>query len=183
MTGNKEKHNHNHTGGTPVNVWVVLKSQDKLCTLCSWVLVWAALLLFESSFKCVRKSLEKTQPRGINPVNSTRNIPSRADCLGSGEGTKHHFHVVSVINNVFSLFLYLLLLTEVKRVWHQQIVLGSKIISDLYTLYPPSLPGYKYDDSVMAAGADFKTSPLHWRQSRRRDERSAWLSEPWRARI
>lgn len=52
---------------------------------------------------------------------------------------------------------------------------AQRIISDLYTLYPPSLPGYKYNDRVMISRSRFEdiTSSLKTESQKRREERLA----------
>lgn len=81
--------------------------------------------------------------------------------------------------NVFLIFLCLLLLFMLSlshvHDWSRNRSWAQRIISDLYTLYPPSLPGYKYNDSVMISRSGFEniTSSLKTESQKRREERLA----------
>lgn len=59
--------------------------------------------------------------------------------------------------------------------WSRNRSWAQRIISALYTLYPPSLPGYKYNDSVMISRSGFEniTSSLKTESQKRREERLA----------
>lgn len=86
---------------------------------------------------------------------------------------------VLVPYNVFLIFLCLLLLFMLSlshvHDWSRNRSWAQRIISDLYTLYPPSLPGYKYNDSVMISRSGFEniTSSLKTESQKRREERLA----------
>lgn len=81
--------------------------------------------------------------------------------------------------NVFLIFCvnccYSLLSLSHVHDWSRNRSWAQRIISDLYTLYPPSLPGYKYNDSVMISRSGFEniTSSLKTESQKRREERLA----------
>lgn len=81
--------------------------------------------------------------------------------------------------NVFLIFCvyccYSLLSFSHVHDWSRNRSWAQRIISDLYTLYPPSLPGYKYNDSVMISRSGFEniTSSLKTESQKRREERLA----------